>query len=219
MKRRLFAFQLKQTLHFGEARALDRYDRLFVIDTGSKRIRGTDVSIGCFAQCWFDKGVSQWLFKTAVLGTVEFHGAQKKQENLGWHILIKAIQASPDYSPDHCYGIITDCDLGLHTVYNNKEAPYFQDHILPDNITLMYAHDKGGSLSNKAVGICDKQAKKMIKKFEKQELSLEGASEVVSGVCSHFRGWLNSNADVKQMPCFRITHFPRETLDNTAMAA
>ena len=206
------------SLYFGEAQALLGYDRLFAIDTSSEPISGKDISVGCFAECRFNQEGHQLIFQSAVLGSIEFHGVTNKQENMAWHILIKAILASPDYSSNHRYGIITDSDLGQHGAYNNRSTPYFLDNILPANMTLIYAFDKGRSLSNQIIKICDKQARRMIQRFKRGELSLQGASEVQSGVCSHFRGWLNSNSDVNAIQWFKISQFPRDTLDNTKVA-
>lgn len=193
-----------EELTFGEVQALKKYNRVFCVDTNTKTINNTKLSIGCIAECRFIEYVHEPVFEYIILGAIEFHNGPEKAENFSWHLLISAVMSSPDYSENDSYGIISDSDLGEHGAYNLREAPNFLDNVLPNNFTLIYVHDKGQALSNKVLGLCDREAGKMLKKFLNESFSLDDASEVVGGICTHFRGWMNSNDRIPTKGWFNL---------------
>jgi hypothetical protein len=63
-------------------------------------------------------------------------------------------------------GLIVDSDLGNHQAFNNREIPIFDDFYLPENVTIIYASDKGGTeyLSTKMIKYCHDLATGLYKK-------------------------------------------------------
>ncbi len=201
-----------ETLQIGEAAALKRYDRIFVIDTNTKFIGDTLLSVSCFAECRFRKDTGKEVFEYKFLGAFDFqNGPVPKCENFAWHLLIQLTQASQDYDSSGHYVIITDSDLGQHSTYNARSEPYFAEYQMPDNFMLSYATDKGRSLSNKVIGLCDRTASVMWQQIENGSNSLHGGRSVEDGWCSQIRLWLN-NTDLSKAGWFRFAHLPIEAL-------
>lgn len=198
-----------------EIYALSYFDRIFAVDTGTKELDGTKVSIGYVIECRLKKTHDGAFFDPFHRACYEFRGVQEKQENFAWHILICSIIHSPDYSSDDHYAIITDSDLGAHEDYNTRNKPYFSNHYLPINFTLLYAYDQSVSLSNQAIKLCDKEASRILGAIENNNAGIPKAKEVVDGICTHFHGHLfNKHPRVKPEGWFIIPPSPCGVLDD-----
>jgi hypothetical protein len=196
-------------LQVGEVSALQRYDRVFGIDTNTKIIGEDKVSMGCIAEGRFNTSYQGETFESAILAAIEVHNGPEKAENFSWHLLINAILKSPDYSSGNSYGIVTDSDLGMHVEFNSRSVPVFGDHLLHENFTLIYAHDKGASLINGLLRLCDNEAGKMLKQLQGGDgLSSEIATPVVSGVCDRFRFLKVSNTGFLKAGWFCLGEIP-----------
>lgn len=200
-------------LQIGEVPALNRFDRIFVIDTNTNKIGDVVVSASCFAECRFRVNAEGEAFEYAIHGALDFqNGPVPKCENFAWHMLIRMIGTSPDYDDGKRYAIITDSDLGQHGAYNERSEPYFADYLLPNNFTLVYATDKGRDLANQVIKLCDHEAGQMWRQMEAGEISLAGGLSVSDGWCSQLRGWFNTNGDFDKAEWFRLNQLPLDVL-------
>lgn len=202
-----------ENLHIGELASLNRYDRIFAIDTNTTVNSDAVISVSCFAECRFVKMGSEDVFEYAVLGGFDFEdGPVPKCENFGWHLLIEVLRTSPDYEGNAQIAIITDSDLGRHNDYNQRVEPYFAQHLLPNNFTLLYATDKGRGLINQVIKLCDREAAQMCLRIENGEISRNGVIPVENGWCSSFRGFHNNNATLSKFGWLRIGKLPLNAL-------
>jgi hypothetical protein len=99
-------------------------------------------------------------------------GPVVNQELLGWHLLITQLSRVPSLSSKRV-GVIVDSELGLHADINARVKPYYDEHILPANMTLIYASsDKPEMFANQMLKHCDLMAERGISEFRKSDPSL-----------------------------------------------
>lgn len=169
---------------------------VFAIDTNTREIRGTRVSVSVLLRIF---GIGTHEVTATPMGAVEFHDARESTEHLGWHYAIRSIEANGPRPSElelsraqrRGIGIIVDSDLGSLTAINQREQPYFSSHLLPPDITLIYgSSDVGGTeyIANKAISQCDTMATQILRQIEAD--ARDEAYEIDSSIpVSRFRKW------------------------------
>ncbi|WP_207878181.1 hypothetical protein [Pseudomonas sp. 32_A] len=109
-------------------------------------------------------------------------GPTVNPEPLGWHLNISRLITIPALNSKKI-GVIVDSELGLLPEINARKTPYYGEHILPENMTLIYASsDKPETLANQMIKHCDAMAELGIAEFRKS------ASDLLSRLRGHKYG-------------------------------
>lgn len=156
-------------LRFGEYEALRKFDFIFAIDTNNRPIGGSLISVSHVMQLRF---TDRDEYQEASLKAFVFIGVGEKQENLGWHLLIRDILSSPDHKPDSRYAIVTDSDMGNHADYNLRNKPFYAGECLSKNFEIVYASEEGRNMTNQLIRQCDQRARGSLGKIESGEISI-----------------------------------------------
>lgn len=172
--------------------ALEKFDRIFAIDTNTKTINDENVSVSCVVLCKLSRDKNDLLIaKVAPIHCLEFRNIQGITENIAWMKAIQLITANPSYSVNMKLGIIVDSDLGNISSYNNRSKPFYSDFYLPQNIELIYASTDVGKeyLANKLISLCDKEATKLLEDIALNNVSNENLHKINDEPYTHFRFW------------------------------
>ena len=174
------------------------YDHLIAVDTNTNQLNDSTVSITAAYHVIPDsheKGVAQC--RAAVIALIELWNVAGKPENLGWYQVLQAIAAHPAYSTGKI-GLIVDSDLGNHQAFNNREKPIFGDFYLPENVTIIYASDKGGAehISTKMIKYCHDLAADLYKK-ESLLLNVKDLNRGDESNFTHYRQWDTVNMELR----------------------
>jgi hypothetical protein len=82
-------------------------------------------------------------------------------------IMYHFFETNPELRDKHV-GVITDTNLDLLKGMNQRTVPFFENMLLPENITLFYATRDSGSaefMANKLIRMCDKESVKYLNKY------------------------------------------------------
>jgi len=94
-------------------------------------------------------------------------GPTVNPEPLGWHLNISRLNTIPALSSKRV-GVIVDSELRLVPDINARKIPYYGKHMLPKNMTLIYASsDKPETFVNEMLKHCDVMAELGIAEFRK----------------------------------------------------
>ena len=166
------------------------YDAIFSIDTNTKTINKTRISVTGIVYSHVncdDKGVC--VLSYLPLTVLEFWDAEINAEVLGWIAAIRAILEDKRYQGKSIL-IIVDSVLGDLDNINMRSKPIFSDFYLPDNFTMMYASsDVASNLSNKLIKASDKMASMKLQELS-QDLQPDSLKETPYP-CRLFRQWMN----------------------------
>ena len=128
-------------------KAIEKFDNLVAVDTGTRTIQGVNVSVtGIVEGEWnWEGGVNGLARKVRPKAPfcVEFRGAEKEQEQLGWLIALEELSKEARYQQSKGIGLIVDSQLGNHEAYNSRQLPLCMGRYLPEKVTLLYASDQG----------------------------------------------------------------------------
>jgi len=165
------------------------YDHLIAVDTNTNYTNGSSVSITAAFHIMPGSEKSNFICCSAkVIALLEFWNVVEKPENLGWWKILEALQGHPNFKGK--IGLIVDSDLGDHTAFNLREKPIFRDFYLPENVTIIYASDRGGAehLSTKMISYCHNLASDIFKE-ENLIMNIKNLYVGLEGVYSHIRQW------------------------------
>ena len=146
------------------------YNFIYAIDTNTKQIGNNKISVCSIIEAYFSRIDCLRYRKN---GNIIFKKCPDGlEEKFSWIELIKVILSNKNYNDEFKIAIITDHDHGNHTKYNKKELALVEDFYLPDNFTLFYASSDTGKefLLNKLISECEKDAKKVLNEFEKNDI-------------------------------------------------
>jgi len=174
------------------------YDHLIAVDTNTNQVAGSKVSITAAYHVIPEtqqQGLAQC--KAAVIALIECWNVTDKPENLGWYHVLQAISEYPEQFAGKV-GLIVDSDLGNHQSFNSREIPIFADFYLPENVTILYASDKGGAehLSTMVIKYCHNLASDLYK-GQNLLLNTEGLYDESDRYFSHIRQWDTENMDLR----------------------
>lgn len=147
------------------------FDLIIAIDTNTKVIAGETISATGIVHCVLQSMPEPdgyyahfpWnggaLFRNCPL--------ELPSEKLGWMTEIQKVNNNPQNTLKR-FVMITDHDLGKHTLYNDKRIPIFRDLYLANNFTLMYGRGDGPTqnLLNYLIKQCDKKSTDVLRTIE-----------------------------------------------------
>ncbi|UVM56765.1 hypothetical protein LOY37_04060 [Pseudomonas sp. B21-012] len=156
------------------ARMQRQFDYVIAVDTNTskERIDGLKVSaclICCIAEPLVkikDQIKYEHLAAYLILDT----GNEGNAERIGWH-LVTTVHLNTPYLKGKRIGIVTDSELGEHIDINARTKPYYQEHFLPANMSLVYARDKGDNFTNKMIQMNDTNGRHFMKFVKEKGLS------------------------------------------------
>lgn len=141
---------------------LQRYKSICVIDTNTKETAGVSLSVSCAAYISIEYiGDNKWrdMVLTRMLPVLSISD-EGNPEVSAWYRFIKFICSKTR----EAIALVVDSDLGNIPKYNARELPIYHEFYLPDNIELIYASSERDLASplNKAINICDEDAKRIL---------------------------------------------------------
>lgn len=172
--------------------SLEKFDRIFAIDTNTKVVNGEIISVSCIVLCKLTRDKNNLLFaEFAPVHCLEFRNIHGVAENIAWMRAIQFVTANPAYNMNLKFGIIVDSDLGNISSYNNRSKPIYSDFYLPKNIELIYASTDVGKeyLANKLISLYDKDATKLLEDIMLNKVTNENLHKVTNEPYTHFRLW------------------------------
>jgi hypothetical protein len=174
------------------------YSHLIAIDTNTNYLNGSSVSItAAFHIIPGFKEINLVRCNAKVLALLEFWNVVEKPENLGWWVILQALQDHPDFFKGKI-GLIVDSDLENHSAFNLRERPIYRDFYLPENVTIIYASDNGGSehLSTKMIRYCHNLASDLFKE-KNLIMNIENLHIGLDGIYSHIRQWNPDHMEIR----------------------
>ena len=174
------------------------YDHLIAIDTNTHYLNGSSVSITAAYHIKPEARQADLVRCSArVLALLELWNVVEKPENVGWWQVLQALQQHPTLFEGNI-GLIVDSDLGNHKAFNAREKAIFNDFYLPDNVTLIYASDKGGAeyLSTKMIKYCHDLASDLYIPH-KLVMNIKDFYSGQEGVYSHIRQWDTGASNIR----------------------
>lgn len=176
------------------------YDHLVAIDTNTNYVNGSSVSITAAIHVIPGSRSSNLVHcKYRSLALLELWNVTEKPENFGWWQILQAIQNQPIFLNGKI-ALVVDSDLGEHLAFNNREKPICMNYYLPENVTIVYASDKGGAahFSTKMIKFCHDLASHLFK--EKNLVMLtKGLHPGIKGLYSHIRQWDTDSNEIRRV--------------------
>jgi hypothetical protein len=177
-------------LFWTEEAALAQYDRVFVIDTNSKKIDGEWVSVSSMAVCTLREdaaGPETMLSEVVHVGAFEFRGLPENQERFGWILFQHAIVNGPSFNKESPYLMVTDHALSEHHDINEQKIALFDDVMLHPSLSIGYATSESGSaFLQRVIRKCDRMARTVLESIRKRRND-DGLLEVVNAPVSRVR--------------------------------
>lgn len=149
-----------------------KFDYLVAVDTNTEidRIDGYKVSACCVCGILQPLAslVDQVPYQTIACHLILDSGDMGNAERLGWH-LVATVNINTPYLRSKRIGVVVDSELADHVVINARTKPYYGDHLLPENMSLVYASsDKIETFVNEMIRLNDKNAAQLIKTVKRQ---------------------------------------------------
>lgn len=93
-------------------------------------------------------------------------GPDTNPELLGWHLALTKHTDTPVLRSQRV-GMVVDSDLGSHIGINARKQPYYTNHQLPSNTSLIFAKsDSLDTFANHMLRYCDKVSEQILEQFE-----------------------------------------------------
>lgn len=145
-----------------------KFDSVVAIDTNKFQTTNLEFYLGVAFQFKYmiekEIPIEEYLIKH-----LELEINSEKPENLNWKNLIEFIMHHKQFNKNERIALIVDSDLENISDYNKRTKPIYNDFILPENFTLIYAtSDKKDSIFNIMIRVCDTYLKKIADKIKKR---------------------------------------------------
>jgi hypothetical protein len=87
-------------------------------------------------------------------------------ERIGWFLTIKHHLAAHQAHMGRI-AVVVDSELGLHRAINSREVGYYEGHLMPDNITMVYASSDKDKETMQGVMLraCDRNSRRILGEF------------------------------------------------------
>ena len=163
---------------------LSSFDAVFAIDTNTKEIRGSPISVSVIARLWARRlsNGDVLVLSSADLDFFCFKGIPGGEaEKYAWRWLVRWIVARPEYKDTVRIALISDHDIRNHQRYNSGQLPIYGDFYLPKTVTILYATTDSGNtgILNKYIRQCDKHAGMILKGLEADGAIIVGETTIV----------------------------------------
>ena len=140
------------------------YDRIFTIDTNSKKINDQNISASGIVLCKVTPAQGGALALFAPVQCLEFRNIDSNQERVAWKHLFELMVSHPLYTELTSIAVVVDAHLGEIPAYNLRKKPIIGDYFLPSKIELIYASSDVGKeyLPNRLISMADKTATELL---------------------------------------------------------
>ncbi|MDM8566189.1 SEC-C domain-containing protein [Candidatus Halobeggiatoa sp. HSG11] len=171
--------------------ALQKFDKIFAMDTNTKTNNGEIISVSCVLLCQLTSHNKIVLAEYAPIHCLEFRNIQSQIENIAWIKYFQLMTATPYHYNFSKIGFIVDSDLGNIPAYNNRTKAIYSNYYLPQNIELIYASADVGKeyLANMLISLCDKEATKLLENILSNKVTNDNLHEESNEPYTHFRFW------------------------------
>lgn len=146
---------------------------LIAIDTNSRVVNGKRVSVtfACYIPNKLQNLGKYFYFEPlcsyAVLDVV----AAASPERIGWHLILREHLNMSLIPPEEKLGIVVDSELGRLNAINSRTEAYYETHMLPDRMLMMYASDAAaGPVLADMIKFCDTSARRMLDHIEAESI-------------------------------------------------
>lgn len=169
-----------------------KFDYLIAVDTNTEleRIDGFKVS-ACFICCIVEPLAAlkdEVPYEHLACYLILDSGDEGNAERLGWH-LVATVHINTPYLRTQRVGVIVDSELADHVAINARAKPYYGNHLLPQNMSLIYASsDKIETFANEMIRMNDKNSSHFMRTVKERGLStlqLKGGMKMGTATC-HF---------------------------------
>ncbi|WP_053147296.1 hypothetical protein [Pseudomonas sp. P97.38] len=167
-----------------------QFDYLIAVDTNTEltRVDGYKVSACCI--CSINVPLASVTETTPYEHLAAYlildSGDEGNAELLGWH-LVATVHINTPFLRTQRVGVIVDSELGDHVAINARTKPYYGNHLLPDNMTLVYASDAAAeTFINGMIKMNDRNAGGLIEAVKQKGLStlqLQGGVKLGTAIC------------------------------------
>ena len=121
---------------------LEAYQHVFAIDTNTQETPEGSLSVTAAIYCRLTVKGTKLLAEPVEAGL--WHGQGIAQpEKAAWHMFLDLLQNDSRIKPRDRVSLIVDHDLEHLDDYNNRRLPIDDDFLLPENVDLIYAAEKG----------------------------------------------------------------------------
>jgi hypothetical protein len=152
---------------------INNFDSIAAIDTNDFKFSGRNLSISASFFCEKLKKSASTLVEALPMPFFIIENIQPglNSEIVGWYLFIKHIVPLLKLTKASKLALVVDSELGKHQAINCRESPYYREHLLPENIGLIYAStDTGTDLPNNLIKECDRNSRKLYNQIQTGEL-------------------------------------------------
>jgi hypothetical protein len=156
---------------FDAKRALYAYDWAFAVDTNNTDLRGSQCA-ACFShyvQLPPRGFTGNLLWRPLRAFLISGIAAGINPERIGWFLTLSSL--APHLPHLGRVALVVDSELGLHREINGRRVGYYESHMLPQNVTMVYASadtDKD-TLQGVLIRACDRGSRRVLEEFQKRK--------------------------------------------------
>ncbi|MCO6688951.1 hypothetical protein [Pseudomonas asiatica] len=156
------------------ARMQRQFDYIIAVDTNTNQERINGLKVSTCLICCIVEPLSQLKdpirYQHLAAYLILDQEDEGNAERIGWH-LVATVHLNTPYLKGKRIGIVTDSELGEHIDINSRTKPYYREHFLPANMSLIYARDKGDNFTNKMIQMNDTNGRHFMRFVKEKGLS------------------------------------------------
>lgn len=151
-----------EALYLNDKSTLLAYDTIVAIDTNTKTISDTDVSVTGIA---ISKWVDQQSYSYEVPFCIEFSELIDPKEKMGWIAAMEELSKKGYFKSSSKVLLIVDAFLNEIDAINGRKKPIVNNYYLPNGFEIGYASADAGAeyMPNKLLKMSDKAAAQVLK--------------------------------------------------------
>lgn len=176
-----------RSLTSDQNRSLQRFGRLYAIDTNTWTERNERISVGSVVRAHVQG--SQVAF--GHLETLELRNVRGNPERVAWRLLVQAHMNDPELKGQRV-GLIVDSELGLLIRINAREEPVEGTFYLPERWELIYGSSDAGKemIPNRLLFESDKRSRKLLEQISRDLRDTQALAAVPDyEPFTHMRVW------------------------------
>lgn len=150
------------------------FDYLVAIDTNSRAIAGRRVSVVvAFATPLLSEYSTQIPFDLFAAYAILDASQTINPERIGWHLILQHHVDPVHRAKRLRVGVVVDSELGLLPRMNARTECYYDNHLVPPYVKLIYASDAAAdNLPSQMIRYCNKHADKTLEQLASRPSSL-----------------------------------------------
>lgn len=169
------------------------FDFLFAVDTNTRIVaeESTSISVSYFVPNSLSTYTKAIPFLPFCAFEINCIVSGVNPETVGWHVLFEELRSAGMFQCSKRIGVTVDSELGKLIEINRRNIPYYESHLLPDEIQLVYASSDTGKefIPNQKISYCDRMAEKSLDYFVERCIE---TNKIVNGD-RNFRGFRGLN--------------------------